>query len=221
MEDPASHLDPLFGDSFTDPDTEPCVRRDTEVESVRSHLSSHPDQMLLPHSLPAFPSRSQTQRLQRRRNQYYYVDGVLVPAPPPPPCTHQSHRSGAERPAPPRTTANQTPLHKRAKSYGSSGTTSSWLLGSSGAFADARRQPWNGERREVRKLQKDHPVGSARPSFTVAIGNDDGTSSGAPEVTTERDEAKGSVLGVRRRMERLKGLYRRGSKEAVLSPNPR
>lgn len=60
-----------------------------------------------------------------------------------------------------------------------------------------------GERREIRKLQKDHPAGSARPSLALEIG--DGDSGSPPTDGGER----GSGLGVRRKMGRLRDLYRK------------
>lgn len=234
MDDPASHLDFLLGDRFTE--------ADPEAASLRSHPSSHADQTLLPHAAPA---RTQTQRLQRRRNQYYYVNGNLVPAASlpaasatggpaqqqqqqwfPPRSVHAAHQEAQAQ-----AQAQAAAAHKRAKSYGPSGHASSWLLGSAaGAFADTKRQSWTGERREIRKLQKDHPMGSARPSCTFEIGDGDETSTGgaagaaagaAAGGAAEREGVRGSVLGVRRKMERLKGLYRRGEKEVEVSSNLR
>lgn len=202
--DPASHLDSLLGDSFTDQDNEPYLRSDPEAESVRSHPSSHADQALLPNPAPATSPRPQTQRLQRRRDHYYYMNGSLVPA---------ATASTSPRKLPPRlVSSSQDSPHSRAKSYSASGHTSSWLLGGVGPFADAKLNSWTGERREPRKLQKEHPVGSARPSFTVEISNGDGTPTGGAGNGAERDGVRGSVLGVRRKMERLRGLYRRGEK---------
>lgn len=220
MYDPASsHLDTLLGD----PDNEPCLRTttDPEADSIRSHpsISSHVDQTLLPTSTPATSSpRHQTQRLQRRRNHYYYISGTLTSA------TSLS-TSPHILSSPPRTIDPEAASpHSRSKSYSASGHTSSWLLGSTSPFADAKRQSWTGERREIRKLQKDHPVGSARPGFTVEIGDRDemAASAGGPGGAAERDGARGSVLGVRRKMERLRGLYRRGDKDVeVTSSNLR
>lgn len=212
------HLDSSFGDSL-DIESELYVRSDPEAESVRSHPSSHldADQTLLPHSPTAIPARAQTQRLQRRRNQYYYSNGLLVPV-------TATTTSQNQPPSEQRTNTPQSFSHKRAKSYAPSGNATSWLLGaSSSAFADAKRQSWTGERREIRKLQKDHPVGSARPSFTVEIGDDTGVSTGGAGTggAAERDGAKGSVLGVRRKMERLRGFYRRGEKDVMVSSNLR
>lgn len=78
-------------------------------------------------------------------------------------------------------------------------------------------------------MQKEHPVGSARPSCTVEIPEEDG-GGGGEEGGGERDGigigigsgVKGSVLGVRRRMEKLRGLYRRGGeKEGMVAPGAR
>lgn len=217
------HLDSSsFGD-YLDMDSEPYMRSDPEAESVRSHPSSHldADQTLLPHSPTTIPARAQTQRLQRRRNQYYYSNGLLVPVP-----TTMSTQNQQQSSSPDQrhivATQNNSSQHKRAKSYSTSGTASSWLLGSSSAFAEVKRQSWTGERREIRKLQKDHPVGSARPSATVEIGDDSGISTGgADTAAAEGNSAKGSVLGVRRKMEKLRGLYRRGEKEVMVSSNLR
>lgn len=218
MDNSFFHLDSSFGD-YLDMDSEPYMRSDPEAESVRSHPSSHldADQTLLPHSPAAIPARSQTQRLQRRRNQYYYSNGLLVPVP--------ATMSPQQSPSPDQrhiVATQSSSQHKRAKSYSTSGTASSWLLGSSSAFAEVKRQSWTGERREIRKLQKDHPVGSARPSATVEIGDDSGFSTGgADTAAAEGNSAKGSVLGVRRKMEKLRGLYRRGEKEVMVSSNLR
>ncbi|KAJ4386451.1 hypothetical protein N0V93_009347 [Gnomoniopsis smithogilvyi] len=210
------HLDSSFGD-YLDTESESYLRSDPEVESVRSHPSSHldADQTLLPHSPAAIPARAQTQRLQRRRNQYYYSNGLLVPVPAT--TVSQNQPASDQRP----TTFHQSSPHKRAKSYTTSGNASSWLLGSSSAFTDAKRQSWTGERREIRKLQKDHPVGSARPSSTVEIGDDSVVSNDGAGTAAERDSAKGSVLGVRRKMEKLRGFYRRGEKDVMVSSNLR
>lgn len=62
-----------------------------------------------------------------------------------------------------------------------------------------------GERREIRKLQKEHPVGSARPSMALEIGDGDGDGDRQPADGGER----GSGLGVRRKMGRLRELYRK------------
>ncbi|CAN8100316.1 unnamed protein product [Discula destructiva] len=226
-----------------DPDLEPGPRSDPEAESVRSHpSSSHADQALLPRSptLPSTPARAQTHRLQRRRNQYYYCNGLLVPVPagatittaqhhpgPPPQPGSGSDSDSGPRPA---TASHQNASPRRAKPYlTTSGSAPSWLLSSTGAFADARRQSWTGERRESRKLQKDHPAGSARPGFTVEIPADDDNEEGVPSSgeaaatpPPARDGgARGSVLGVRRRMEKLRGLYRRGEKETMVSSSLR
>ncbi|KAJ9155564.1 hypothetical protein NKR23_g1793 [Pleurostoma richardsiae] len=59
----------------------------------------------------------------------------------------------------------------------------------------------SGERPQPRKLVKD-PSGSARPSFSVEIGEGDGTTGG----TKRRPVGLGAEL-VRRSVERLKVLY--------------
>lgn len=96
----------------------------------------------------------------------------------------------------------QAQAHQRAKSYTLGGVVnghgpSNWLGG-----AEARRSSWTGERREIRKLQKD-PNGSARPGCSLEISDSDGTDGSGGE------KEKGSV---RRKMERLRGLYRKGEK---------
>lgn len=229
-----SHFDNLLGD----PDCEPCLRAttDPEAESVRSHpsVSSHVDQTLLPHpsstpaAAPSSTPRHQTQRLQRRRNHYYYINGTLTPAPAAASSPLPTSPHVLSAPSPPRA-VNPGHPHGRSKSYPasssfSSGHAPSWLLlgggGAAAAFADAKRQSWTGERRETRKLQKDHPVGSARPGFTVEIGDGDddgGAAFSSAAAAAERDGARGSVLGVRRKMERLKGLYRRGDKDVEVT----
>lgn len=218
MENSLFHPDSSFGD--LDIDSEPYLRSDPEVESVRSHPSSHldADQRLLPQSPAAIPARAQTQRLQRRRNQYYYSNGLLVPGVPTT-TTAQQHQLPSDQQ--PTVSHQQTSSHKRAKSYTPSGNASSWLLSSSSAFVDAKRQSWTGERRETRKLQKDHPVGSARPCSTLEIGDGGGVSPGGEGTVAERENAKGSVLGVRRKMEKLRGFYRRGEKDVMVSSNLR
>lgn len=227
----ASHFDHLlFGD--------PADRRgsDPEAESVRSHPSSHaPDQALLrPHSPPpprTTPARAQTQRLQRRRNQFYYENGLLVPVPPTGISgSPTAHRRSSSDPNPRSSSATQPDSNgpapqqqpkQRSKPYLSAsgvGSSPSWLLSGAG-----------GERRESRKLQKEHPVGSARPSCTVEIPEED-SGGGGEEVGGERDGigigmgsgVRGSVLGVRRRMEKLRGLYRRGGeKEGMVASGVR
>lgn len=223
MDNSFFHLDSSFGD-YLDTDSEPFMRSDPEAESVRSHPSSHldADQTLLPHSPTTIPARSQTQRLQRRRNQYYYSNGLLVPVP----ATTSAQNQQQQSPSPDQrhiVATQNSSQHKRAKSYSTSGTASSWLLGSTSAFAEVKRQSWTGERREIRKLQKDHPVGSARPSATVEIGDGSGVSTGGADTAAaaEGNSAKGSVLGMRRKMEKLRGLYRRGEKEVMVTSNLR
>lgn len=191
---------------------------------------------------PSIPTtRPQPQRLQRRRNHYHYINGVLVPTSPAdirqnqqqqqqvsiareeenigsmipsrfhPHSHHSSHRDTAPQ------------QHKRAKSYsmpgggssGGGGGASSWLLGGASALvgsseSSSKRSSWTGERREIRKLQKEHPVGSARPSFSLEIGEGDEN-----ENENSGLRRSSSVLGVKRRMERLRGLYRKGDKEIV------
>lgn len=89
--------------------------------------------------------------------------------------------------------------HRRAKSYTLASGPSSWLL--SNSLVDVRRSgSLTGERR---KLQKDHPAGSARPSLALEIGDGD---DGSPQ--TDSGE-RGSGLGVRRKMGRLRDLYRK------------
>lgn len=219
IDDPALHFDSslLLGDSFADQDYEPYLRCDAEAESIRSHPSSHADQALLPILTPPASSssrRPQTQRLQRRRDHYSYMNGSLVPAAT---TTTTTTTRSTTSPRPANSSSHGSP-HTRAKSYSAAGHTSSsssWLLlgGAGGPFADAKRHSWTGERRETRKLQKDHPVGSARPSFTVEISNGDDDDGGGARNAA----ARGSVLGMRRKMERLRGLYRRGEKDLEVS----
>lgn len=200
--------------------------RDPEAESVRSHPSSHhtADQSLLPSSATPPIPRPQPHRLQRR-NHYHYMNGVLVPTSPTDFRQNQQQQQQLSRPrgestgsmGPPsrhrpgsKNNSNDNDLHKRSKSYSASG--GGWLLGSASAFvAESRRSSsWTGERREIRKLQKEHPVGSARPSFSLEIGEGDGEENSASGL-----RRSSSMLGVKRRMERLRGLYRKGDKEVV------
>lgn len=237
----ATHFDTLLGD----PDMEPSLRiADPDVESVRSHPSSHADQSLLPHPSPTAataPVRSHTQRLQRRRHQQQYylspsnaqpLSSVLQG---PHPSSSPQHPAEQRTPLPrpissPQQQQHDTPQHKRVKSYSAGGANGpSWLLlGSNGAFSEAKRQSWTGERRETRKLQKDHPVGSARPGCGVEIGDgddddDEGGSNWLAGPVGEREGSRqgGSMLGVRRKMERLKGLYRNREKEVAVTSNVR
>lgn len=219
LDDPVLHFDNLLGDPFAEQDSELYRRGDPEAESVRSHPSSHAEQALLPSPTPIFASRPPTQRLQRRRDhQYYMNNGGPVPS--------TTTMASSHKPSPGSAgggvgNSSQHATHHRAKSYSSSGHTSSWLLGGVSPFVDTKRNSWTGERREIRKLQKEHPVGSARPSFTVEISNDEDPSGSDGAGAAERDGVKGSVLGVRRKMGRLRGLYRRGEKDLEASSNLR
>lgn len=194
------------------------------------------------------PTRPQPQRLQRRRNQYHYINGVLVPTSPA--DTRQNHlispssrrgREGEEGEQEAATGSSILPSRfhhhrpdsppKRSKSYsasggGGGGGASSWLLGSASALvAESKRSSWTGERREIRKLQKEHPVGSARPSFSLEIGDGEGGGEGGYAFRGESHHnnkaGSSSVLGVKRRMERLRGLYRKGDKEVTTSTTSR
>lgn len=219
------HHSPLLGSGSSDYDAESWhFHRDPEVESVRSHPSSHhtADQSLLPTTVAPPRPRPQPQRLQRRRN-YHYMNGVLVPTSPTDFRSNQqqllisrSETTGSTLPSSfdlhrsddPNTNPSQSSsAHKRSKSYSASG-----LLGSASAFvAESKRASWTGERREIRKLQKEHPAGSARPNCSVEInGDDDDDDQRSGEGGIRRSS---SVRGVKRRMERLRGLYRKGDKE--------
>ncbi|KAL1848157.1 hypothetical protein Daus18300_013690 [Diaporthe australafricana] len=232
LDDPASHLDALLGNPFTDADAESLRSSrhpdpDPDMESIRSLHSrtSHADSLLcrplildqtkrLP---PPGPNK-----LHRRRNQYPNIDNRAVVVPESSSSHHetshrqpQTHQQPQSRLQP--TTDNITRSkstrasqanteyqqgqqnHRRAKSYTLSGGPSSWLINNS--LVDVRRSgTWTGERREIRKLQKEHPAGSARPSMSVEISDGDGPPA---------DGDKGSGLGVRRKMGRLRELYRK------------
>ncbi|ROW10163.1 hypothetical protein VMCG_01858 [Cytospora schulzeri] len=182
MDDPASHFDSLLGhgDPFTDPEA--------GSTSTSCHHQYHPDP-------------------DRRRNQYSYMNAT-TPAPstsspssqPAPassssPASHQPAtsiaRSKSTRTQPLTQQNDDQQPQRRQKSYSLSGGPS-WLMNNS--LIEVRRQSSvTGERRESRKLQKEHPTGSARPNTAMAI--------------EEKD--KGSGLGVRRKMGKLRELYRK------------
>lgn len=233
LDDPASHLDSLLWDPYADADAESfrsSRHPDPEMDSIRSLHSrtSHVDSLL---TRPLI--RDQTKRipppgpnkLHRRRDQYPHFDNRTVTIPESSSSHHessgqqheahqQSQYQSQQHPGMPRsksTRARQAtadsqqgqPSHRRAKSYTLSGGPS-WLLSSS--LVDVRRSgSLTGERREVRKLQKEHPAGSARPSMALEIGDGDGHGASPPTEGGER----GSGLGVRRKMGRLRELYRK------------
>lgn len=231
LDDHTSHMDSLLGDPYADVDAESFrSSRHPDSESIRSLHSraSHVDSLL---TRPLILDQTKRMpppgpnKLHRRRNQYPHFDNRTVTIPESTTSSHhenssqqqqthqqsqyQSHskpditrsKSTRDRQA---TTDHQQgqQSHRRAKSYTLSSGPSSWLL--SNSLVDVRRSgSLTGERREIRKLQKDHPAGSARPSLALEIGDDD---SGSPP--TDGGE-RGSGLGVRRKMGRLRDLYRK------------
>lgn len=228
LDDHTSHLDSLLGDPYADADAESLrSSRHPDTESIRSLHSrtSHVDSLL---TRPLILDQTKRMpppgpnKLHRRRNQYPHFDNRTVTIPESTSSHHenssqqqQTHqlsqyesqskpdmtrsKSTRDRQA---TADNQQQSHRRAKSYTLSSGPSSWLL--SNSLVDVRRSgSLTGERREIRKLQKDHPAGSARPSLALEIGDGDGDS--PPTDGGER----GSGLGVRRKMGRLRDLYRK------------
>lgn len=232
LDDHTSHLDSLLGDPYADADAESLRSSrhpDPDMESIRSLHSraSHVDSLL---TRPLIVDQTKRMpppgpnKLHRRRNQYPHFDNRTVTIPESTSSHHenssqqqQTHQESQyqsqSKPDMTRskstrdrqtTTDNQygQQSHRRAKSYTLSGGPSSWLL--SNSLVDVRRSgSLTGERREIRKLQKDHPAGSARPSLALEIGDGDGGS--PPADGAER----GSGLGVRRKMGRLRDLYRK------------
>lgn len=233
-DDPSSHLDSLLGDPYADVDAESfrsSRHPDPDMESIRSLHSrtSHVDSLL---TRPLILDQTKRipppgpNKLHRRRDQYPHFDNRTVTIPESSSShhenssqQHQAHHQ-PEYHLPPNagmmrsksTRARQTnadsqqgqPSHRRAKSYTLSGGPSSWLL--SNSLVDVRRSgSLTGERREARKLQKEHPAGSARPNMSLAIGDGDGHGPSPPIEGGDR----GSGLGVRRRMGRLRELYRK------------
>ncbi|POS70072.1 hypothetical protein DHEL01_v211533 [Diaporthe helianthi] len=237
LDDPASHLDSLLGDPYADADAESfrsSRRRDPEMDSIRSlhsrasHVDSQLTRPLIQDQTKRVPPPGPN-KLHRRRDQYPHFDNRTVTIPEPSSShherssqqhqPHQPHQQSQHHSQPPSgftrsksTTARQAAAdtqqrqssHRRAKSYTLSGGPSSWLL--SNSLVDVRRSgSLTGERREVRKLQKEHPAGSARPNMALEIGDGDGHGASPPTEGGER----GSGLGVRRKMGRLRELYRK------------
>lgn len=234
FDDPASHLDSLLGDPYADADAESfrsSRHPDPEMDSIRSLHSrtSHVDSLL---TRPLILDQTKRiappgpNKLHRRRDQYPHFDNRTVTIPESSSSHHENsgHQHQADHPSQHHsqpssgmtrsksTRARQTtaenqqgqPNHRRAKSYTLSGGPSSWLL--SNSLVDVRRSgSLTGERREVRKLQKEHPAGSARPNMALEIGDGDGHAASPPTEGGER----GSGLGVRRKMGRLRELYRK------------
>lgn len=232
LDDPASHMDSLLGDPYADADAESLRSSrhpDPDMDSIRSLHSrtSHVDSLL---TRPLILDQTKRMpppgpnKLHRRRNQYPHFDNRTVTIPE---STSSHHENSSQQQQPDQrpqyslqsnpnitrsksTRAGQTTAdsqqaqqsHRRAKSYTLAGGPSSWLL--SNSLVDVRRSgSLTGERREIRKLQKEHPAGSARPSLALEIGDGDG---GNPP--TDGGE-RGSGLGVRRKMGRLRELYGR------------
>lgn len=231
-DDHASHMDLLLGDPYADADAESfrsSRHPDPDMDSIRSIHSrtSHVDSLL---TRPLILDQTKRlpppgpNKLHRRRDQYPHFDNRTVTIPESTTSHHenssrqeQTHQQPQHQLQPnpemtrsKSTRARQTTAdsyqgqqsHRRAKSYTLTGGPSSWLL--SNSLVDVRRSgSLTGVRREVRKLQKDHPAGSARPGLAMEIG--DGNSGSAPTDGGER----GSGLGVRRKMGRLRELYRK------------
>lgn len=236
LDDPASHLDSLLGDHYADADAESFRSSrhpdpDPEMDSVRSLHSrtSHVDSLL---TRPLILDQTKRipppgpNKLHRRRDQYPHFDNRTVTIPESSSShhensnqQHQTHQQSQYHSQPNpgltrskssrarQTTADNQqgqPSHRRAKSYTLSGGASSWLL--SNSLVDVRRSgSLTGERREVRKLQKEHPAGSARPNMALEIGDGDGHAASPPTEGGER----GSGLSVRRKIGRLRELYRK------------
>lgn len=232
LDDHTSHMDSLLGDPYADADAESLRSSrhpDPDMESIRSLHSraSHVDSLL---TRPLILDQTKRMpppgpnKLHRRRNQYPHFDSRTVTIPESTSSHHedssqqqQTHQQSQYQPQykPDITRSKSTrdrqaaadhqqgqQNHRRAKSYTLSGGPSSWLL--SNSLVDVRRSgSLTGERREIRKLQKDHPAGSARPSLALEIG--DGDSGSPPTDGGER----GSGLGVRRKMGRLRDFYRK------------
>lgn len=230
-DNPASYMDSLLGDPYADADAESfrsSRHPDPDMDSIRSLHSrtSHVDSLL---TRPLILDQTKRlpppgpNKLHRRRNQYPHFDNRTVTIPE---STSSHHENSSQQeqthqqpqhylqPNPEMTRSKSTrnrqttadnhqgqQSHRRAKSYTLSGGPSSWLL--SNSLVDVRRSgSLTGERR-IRKLQKDHPAGSARPGLAMEIG--DGNGGSPPADSGER----GSGLGVRRKMGRLRELYRK------------
>ncbi|KAG8167732.1 hypothetical protein KVR01_003421 [Diaporthe batatas] len=236
LDDPASHLDSLLGDPYADVDAESfrsSRHPDPEMDSIRSlhsrtsHVDSLVTRPLILDQTKRIPPPGPN-KLHRRRDQYPHFDNRTVTIPESSSTAshhenssqqHQAHQQSQyhSQPHPGMTRSKSTrarhatadsqqgqPSHKRAKSYTLSGGPSNWLL--SNSLVDVRRSSsLTGERREVRKLQKEHPAGSARPSMALEIGDGDARGASPPAEGGER----GSGLGVRRKMGRLRELYRK------------
>ena len=233
LDDPASYLDSLLGDRYADADAESfrsSRHPDPDMESIRSLHSrtSHVDSLL---TRPLIVDQTKRlpppgpNKLHRRRNQCPHFDNRTVMIPESSSSHHENSQQHQTHQQPQHqlqsnavitrsksTRARHTTAddqqgqqsHRRAKSYTLSGGPSSWLL--SNSRVDVRRSgSLTGERREIRKLQKEHPVGSARPSMALEIGDGDGDGDRQPADGGER----GSGLGVRRKMGRLRELYRK------------
>ncbi|KAI3396316.1 hypothetical protein diail_12281 [Diaporthe ilicicola] len=233
LDDPASHLDALLGDPFADADAESLRSSrhpdpDPDVDSIRSLHSrtSHVDSLLcrplILDQTKRLPPPGPNKLHRRRYQDPHLDDGAAVVAESSSshhetshrqPQTHQQPQSQLQ-PATDNITRSKSTRagqanadhrqgqqsHRRAKSYTLSSGPSSWLM--SNSLVDVRRSgTWTGERREIRKLQKEHPAGSARPSMSLEISDGDGPPAEGGD--------KGSGLGVRRKMGRLRELYRK------------
>lgn len=218
-DDPASHFDSLLGhgDPFTDPDPDAGststsqYHPDPDVDSLGSlrsrdshHRHQHVD-CIRPYPAILDEQPAQANKLQRRRNQYSYMNpttpgsSTSSPPPQPAPASSPSHqpttsiaRSKSTRTQPLTTQQyGDHQAHRRQKSYSLSGGPS-WLINN--PLIEVRRQSSvTGERRETKKLQKEHPTGSARPNMSMNL----------------EEGEKGSGLGVRRKMGKLRDLYRK------------
>lgn len=218
-DDPASHFDSLLGhgDPFTDPEAGSTstsqYHPDPDVDSLgslRSRTSHHRQQhvdYIRPYPSMLDEQPCQPNKLQRRRNQYSYMNpttqgssstSTSSPSSQPAPISSSSHqpatsiaRSKSTRAQPLTQQYNDHQTHRRQKSYSLSGGPS-WLT--SNPLIEVRRHSSvTGERRETKKLQKEHPTGSARPNMSMNLEEGD----------------KGSGLGVRRKMGKLRELYRK------------
>ncbi|KAK7740813.1 hypothetical protein SLS53_005282 [Cytospora paraplurivora] len=197
MDNPASHLDSLLGDhGSTDPDAGSYQQHHPDpddLESLRSWRS--------PHSVDQ--QDTQPNKLQRRRNQYSYMTATT---PGPSTSSSQAAAAASSSPSPEggisgyRSTRSQLLTqqnddyqpHQRSRSY-TLPAGPSWLTNN--PLVEVRRHSSvKGEKRETRKLQKEHPTGSSRPSMSLEIEGRDRGSSG---------------LGVRKKMGRLRELYRK------------
>lgn len=214
MDDPASHFDSLLahGDAITDPDPDlEAVSASTSCHHHQQQQQQHHQQQEAQHQDVVYPAilgeqpAAQPNKLQRRRNQYEYMkptnpaSSTSSPLSHPAPAPSSPHQPATSitmsKPTRTQPWTQQNDDHqahqRRQKSYSLSGGPS-WLVNN--RLIEVRRQvSVTGERREVRKLQKEHPTGSARPNMSMAIEEGD----------------KGSGLGVRRKMGKLRELYRK------------